>query len=163
LEYNLQSNTRGRGPNPTTGRRGTKGSKTTLNFSIKEGKNLNLKELKNHYQPYFGYIQNLLYASSPQETDSSLPSVVKRKPCILTQMKRKSKTNSELKFTTHNISSRIIELYLLQVINKVPLNWKLAHANIERELELPGPAQTLEEIPNFGSPFKEHKNPQNIE
>jgi hypothetical protein len=164
LEYELRSNTRGRGDNPTTGKRGTRGSNTLLNFSIKEGKKLNLKELKTNYQPYFGYIQNLLYSSPPLDIlNPTVGLMNKPKPCILTKMKRTSKTNSSLKLTTHNISSKIIELYLMKVTNQVPLDWKIANTNIERELELPGTATSLEEIPNFGNPLKEMNQPLNPE
>jgi hypothetical protein len=116
------------------GTKGTKGSRTKLNYSnIKGGQNLDLQELIKRYKPYFGYLQNLIYQSPPLEEKLNL----KREKKSLYKTLRNSNLAKPYRIDLFNASSKIMELYLL--VNKgEPISYELKSQspNLKRELSL---------------------------
>jgi len=111
IPLHLRSNTRGRGENPITGKKGTLPQKIELNFTL-GNKSLTLPEMLTHYRPYFGLLMAKLYGGETTETNLKL----KSKKGSYLRLVQSSHVNkvlaTEERFDLYNCGSKFNNLFL---------------------------------------------------
>ena len=112
---NLRASTRGRGDNPKTGRIGTIGSSTVLDYAhTSNGSRLNLESLILRYRPYFGLLLSKLYTPKPKP--ESLKPRTKIAPQSLLGLLYKTKVNKSLikseRLNLYNSGSKLSRLII---------------------------------------------------
>jgi len=134
----LMGYTRGKSPNPITGKPGTIGSRKRLNiWDSSHERELNLHSLITQYNSYFDFLLSYLYnpITRSQEHRSHPP---KPKSVLWTlnrNFKRKAPTNLKKILNPYNTGSKLNEILLhLNVSSALPESWHLITPNWEREL-----------------------------
>lgn len=112
---NLRASTRGRGDNPKTGRTGTIGSSTVLDYAhTSNGSRLNLESLILRYRPYFGLLLSKLYTPKPNP-ESTQPRA-KIAPQSILGLLYKTKVNKSLikseRLNLYNSGSKLSRLLI---------------------------------------------------
>jgi hypothetical protein len=160
---NLSGHTRGRGSNPITGKRGTLGSRLTLNIPHKTNKrNLDLENLIENYKKYFGLIISKLYSSKPDPTPflANPPNRSTLYKTIMRELYKKKNKEYKKEINKYNLGCKLNELifhlfktgYPLLTLQKVYPNYRVLETFWEVKpldlitKEIPNPLKGDEEI-----------------
>ena len=154
LELKLRGNTRGKGNNPLTKKYGTKGSQTRLEDLGSH--QLTLSHLTDSLRPYFGLIQNLLYASeslNPKRPPQSKWGRIKGGSILMRilRLQKSQKLNLSEPLNSFTAGVKITQQLLTQNLNHTrDVSWG---SRLERNLQLswercPGLPEDKRKIPN---------------
>ena len=136
VPLDLQGFTRGRGSNPLKHKGGTQSSRTQLNFPSQDLKsNLTYESLKQHYRPYFGLLQSILYKGTPLGPE--YPKLRDRKKIYNSlhwRGPRNKITRIILNINPQTIGSKFSEVLLMENSSSLDPLWKIAYPN-SRELK----------------------------